>query len=43
MQAQLVGSSQAKLTQSCRETAKHNFVSDFISLTELTRETGGEA
>jgi hypothetical protein len=43
MQAQLSGSSQAKLTQSCRETAVHNFVSDFKSLTESARVTGGKA
>jgi hypothetical protein len=41
MQAQLSGSSQAKLTQSCRETAIHNFVSDFKSLTEYGKLIGG--
>ena len=41
MQAQISGSSQAKLTQSCRETAIHIFVSDFIALTESGRLTGG--
>ena len=43
MQAQLSGSSLAKLTQSGRETAIHNFVSDFKALTESARVTGGKA
>jgi hypothetical protein len=43
MPSQLIGSSRTKLTQSCRETATGNFVSDFKSLTQGVKETGGMA
>ena len=41
MQERLVGSSRTKLTQSCRETATRNFVSDFKSLTQGGYEIRG--
>ena len=41
MQIIISGSSRTKLTQSCRETAKDHFVSNFKALTEHTGQTGG--
>jgi hypothetical protein len=43
MQIIISGSSRTKLTQSCRETAKDHFVSNFKSLTEYGKLTGGMA
>jgi len=43
MPAQLIGSSRAKLTQSCHETATANFVCDFKSLTQRVSKMGGPA